>query len=187
MSKLCAIFLVLLALATSQAVASEWVRLDGVLFDRKNFADGDSFHAKHQGKEHIFRLYWIDTPEPKLMGLTERTTQQARYFRIRKFELYEVAEAASTFSRTALRQPFTVWTKWQDARGQSELPRFYAVVRLGNGEDLAEALVRHGLARIHGEKSNHPDGRSNAQVIERLKALEAEAKKAKRGGWGYPR
>ncbi|GAB4252457.1 MAG: hypothetical protein OHK005_19690 [Candidatus Methylacidiphilales bacterium] len=187
MSKLRAIFLGLLALVTSQAVASEWVRLDGVLFDRKNFADGDSFHAKHQGKEYIFRLYWVDTPEPKAMGLTERTTQQARYFRIRKFELYEVAAAASAFSEKVLRHPFTVWTKWKDARGQSEQPRFYAVVRLAGGEDLADAVVKRGLARIYGEKSDHPDGRSHAQVIARLKELEAEAKKAKLGGWSYSR
>ncbi len=187
MIRLRASFLFLFLAGLSPVVAGEWVRLDGVLFDRKNFADGDSFHARHRGKEYIFRLYWVDTPEPKSMGLTERTNQQARYFRIRKGELYQVADAASAYSGQVLRQPFTVWTKWTDARGRSQQARFYAVVRLGNGEDLAEALVRRGLARIFGQQSDHPDGRTHAQVVERLRELEAEAKKEKIGGWGFGR
>lgn len=169
------------------ANGAEWVRLDQVMFDRRNFADGDSFHARHGPKTHIFRLYWVDTPEPKAMGLTERTNQQARYFRIRKGELYQVADEASAFVAEALRQPFTVWTRWEDAGGWSRQPRYYAVVRLANGECLAEALVRRGLARIHGQRANHPDGRTNERVVERLRKLEAEARAAGVGGWGFPR
>jgi endonuclease YncB( thermonuclease family) len=187
MSKLWTMFLLATFLGVNSAQPAEWERLDRCFFDRKNFADGDSFHVKHLGKSHIFRLYWVDTPEPKSMGLTDRTTVQAKYFDILKRDLYLVADEASLFAANALRQPFTVWTKWEDARGQSREPRYYAVVQLGNGEDMAEALVKNGLARIFGQQSDHPDGRKNAQVIADLKKLEQDAKKNQVGGWKYTR
>ena len=40
-----------------------WVTLQGGHFLVKRANDGDSFHISVAGKEYIFRLYFVDTPE----------------------------------------------------------------------------------------------------------------------------
>ncbi len=44
---------------------------------------------------------------------------------------------------------------------------------------------RNGLARIYGTRTDLWDGRKSKQYNDRLAELEAEAKKAKRGGWRF--
>jgi hypothetical protein len=61
--------------------------------------------------------------------------------------------------------------------------RYYALVFTADGSDLAELLVRNGLARIYGTRTPLPDGRDSRAYLARLATLEAEAKIAKRGGW----
>ena len=63
----------------------------------------------------------------------------------------------------------------------SEKPnaRKYGIVSVGE-KDLAELLVANGLARIHGMGI----GGKTWEEVERLKALEAQAKAEKRGAWG---
>ena len=48
------------------------------------------------------------------------------------------------------------------------------------GQDLGELLVANGLARIHGMGIRG----KTWEEVERLKALEAQAKAEKRGAWG---
>lgn len=167
--------------------ARTWERLEQCRLASSEFNDGDSFQVRHRGREYIFRLYHVDTPESKDLGLTERTTAQAKYFRVLKRDLYVAAAQAAAFTARHLRQPFTVHTRWEDARGQSQLPRYYAVVTTAEGGDLAAELVRAGLARIHGQSVGHPDGRSGRRVQEDLSALEAEARAQSRGIWAFSR
>ena len=47
----------------------------------KRANDGDSFHVSVNGKEYIFRLYFVDTPEVDT-EFPQRVKEQARYFGI---------------------------------------------------------------------------------------------------------
>ena len=62
--------------------------------------------------------------------------------------------------------------------------RYYALVFTADGSDLAELLVRNGLARIYGTRTRLPDGRDSRTFLAHLSELEAQAKTARRGGWG---
>jgi hypothetical protein len=53
-----------------------------------------------------------------------------------------------------------------------------------DGGDLVEFLVRDGLARIYGTRTRLPDGRDSREFLAHLSELEAQAKTARRGGWG---
>jgi DNA uptake protein ComE-like DNA-binding protein len=173
----------LLALATPDSDArGRWVTLENCTLVPNPSNDGDSFHVRAGRKEYIFRLYFVDTPETD-PTLAERVSEQARYFGITMAQTLQVGEVARRFSAEKLSRPFTVRTSMQDALGRSRKERFYAFVRIGQ-EDLAEELVRNGLARVHGS-SGKPDGllTANAEWA-RLEQLEADAKGEKVGGWG---
>lgn len=144
--------------------------------------DGDSFHASHEGKEYIFRLYLVDAPETEAT-VPARLIEQAKDFEITVPQVIEVGEAAKKFTREKLAEPFTVFTRMSGAMGRSKLERFYAFVQTKEG-DLGEQLVRNGLARVHGTKVI-PPGLSNArQEVEKLQQFEQEARQEKIGGWG---
>lgn len=165
----------------------DWETLEGCRLWENAANDGDSFHVKHGGREYIFRLLYVDCPERKEMGLTERTTEQARYFQITKRDLYPLSGEAAAFTAARLKTPFRVMTRWEDARGDSRLPRYYAVVETGEGGDLATLLVRAGLARIHGLPVAGPGGRSGSSVVEGLKREESAARDRKSGAWAFSR
>jgi endonuclease YncB( thermonuclease family) len=59
------------------------------------------------------------------------------------------------------------------------------VVITGEGTDLAADLVAAGLARIHGRPVSSPDGRSGAEIVADLAALEKRARENKRGAWAW--
>ncbi len=163
-----------------------WQELTGCTLMETAYADGDSFHVKHDGKEYIFRLYFVDSPEPyQVGGYHERTTAQAKYFNIYKKDLYTIAGEATKFTSELLAdKPFTVWTCWLDARGQSRLPRYFGIVLTAKGEDLAELLVRNGLARVYGAPADPPFS-SEKKMKKALWKAEAEAKEDEVGAWAY--
>ena len=94
-------------------------------------------------------------------------------------EAVEVGKMAKAFTRDALGGGFSVRTRWQG--GFSGQPNFrkYGIVRVG-GQDLTELLVANGLARIHGMGI----GGKTWEEVDRLNALEAQAKAEGRGAWG---
>lgn len=159
-----------------------WVTLENCTLVANSSNDGDSFHVRVKRKETIFRLYFVDTPETD-PTLVDRLDEQARYFGITVAQALQVGELAKRFTVEKLSHPFTVRTCRQDALGRSRKERFYAFIQIGN-EDLAEALVRNGLARIHGT-SGSPVGLlpANAEWA-RLEQLQADARSEKVGGWG---
>jgi endonuclease YncB( thermonuclease family) len=168
--------------AQKRPSSKEWERLDGCRFLPHSGNDGDSFHVVHQGKEYIFRLYFVDAPESDT-SLPERTAEQAKYFGITKAETVKLGESARTFTRKRLEgRKFTIWTRWRNALGRSKLPRYYAMIRIGE-EDLGEALVRNGLVRIYGTRVTLPDGRDSRTYLRTLDQLEQEAKGRRIGGW----
>jgi endonuclease YncB( thermonuclease family) len=168
---------------TSRAEKSTWDILEGCRFKKEAYHDGDSFHVMHEGHEYIFRIYHVDAPEVD-KEFPERVKEQARYFKVTQAELMGVAGAAARFTERQLSTPFRVLTRWQDARGASQLPRYYGCVFL-EGTTLAEKLVEQGLARIHGTPADIPGYKVNEVFMQSLSNLEALARRELRGAWAY--
>ncbi len=159
-----------------------WEILDGCRLVTNSVVDGDSFHVSHKGREYIFRLYFVDTPEVDA-SLTERAVDQAAYFGIGTKDIPRGGRKAADFARQKLMgREFTVVTRWRNAMGRSTLARFYGVV-LARGENLAEELVANGWGRIYGLKANWPDGPRSTTFINKLKNLELGAREKRLGMW----
>ena len=179
----CALFLALCLSGVLPHIllAAEWSKLEGCTLVPDEYRDGDSFHVRQVDKDFIFRLYFVDAPETD-SRFPDRDAQQAKYFGISAPVALSLGKAAEDFTANALSKPFTVWTKFQDARGSSRQHRFYAIVKTTRGS-LAELLIANGLARVFGMPTALPDGGSAADYIAKLKTIEAKAKATKRGGW----
>ncbi|MEM6884685.1 MAG: thermonuclease family protein, partial [Verrucomicrobiota bacterium] len=118
-------------------------------------------------------------------GFHKRTDAQADYFNIYKKDLYTIAGEATTFTAEALDDRFTVWTCWQDAGGQSKLPRYFAIVITATGDDLAELLVEHGYARLYGAKPEENPVQDKERTLKMLRKAENRARKSKVGAWAF--
>mgnify|MGYP005856102731 CR=1 FL=1 len=168
----------------STAVRAEplkWDVLHGCEFIPHPFNDGDRFHVRHQGKEYIFRLYYVDTAET-MTSLNQRMSEQASYWGLVNDDILKLGKEASSFTARFLSKPFSVQTCWQRALGRSAIPRHYAFVS-AFGQDLGEALVRNGLAQVFGEQRRAPPGFNMRGYLARLLRLETEARKFRRGAW----
>lgn len=159
-----------------------WTVLKDCRLLRNESADADSFHVNAQGKEYIFRLYFVDAPETD-MSFADRVGEQAKYFGLTPEQTITLGEHAKRFTREKLGQPFTVRTCMQDAMGRSKMDRYYAFVETKEG-DLAELLVSNGLARLHGAAARPVGLRSPERMWDKLERLEREAKQLKVGAWG---
>lgn len=177
----------LLGLATLLAPAAEsWTRLEGCTLIANPFNDGDSFRVRHDGKEYLFRLYYVDTPENDL-EFPQRVREQADYFGIAPNEANEIGQAAANATRERLSSaPFNIITRWHGAQGRGTTPRFYAFVETANG-DLAEELVSRGLARVFGVRVTRPDGERATDYRARLLKLEDAARESRVGAWASSR
>ena len=71
--------------------------------------DGDSFHVRANGKEYIFRLYYVDTPETD-KSIPKRVAEQAAYFRVNRSQTIRVGLEAERFTRRKLSRSFVVRT-----------------------------------------------------------------------------
>jgi len=109
----------------------------------------------------------------------DRTKAQADYFGITEEQAVEVGKMAKAFTLDALKDGFSVRTRWQGVFSGQPNARKYGIVSVG-GQDLAEMLVANGLARIHGMGI----GGQTWEEVERLKGLEAKAKAEGKGAWG---
>lgn len=181
LSKLLPGLLVLFAITTSAPAAEQWRTYNHCRLIPNEANDGDSFHAFVNGKERILRLYFVDCPETD-ESFPERVAEQAAHFGITKTEAIAIGKKAAHFTTQQLKEEFTVTTRWDDARGRSKLPRFYALI-IVNGKDLAETLLENGLARAYGEKAAMPDGTSGKGEAARLQRLEQHAKTERMGAW----
>lgn len=157
-----------------------WQVLSDCRLLKREANDGDSFHVRHDGKEYIFRLYYVDAPETSLL-FPDRVQEQSDYFRFSEQDALRVGLEAKRFTERVLAAaPFTVVTQWEDARGSSQLPRYYAFVVTDQG-DLDELLTAEGLVRVYGMRvSDNLGGRKQ----DTLKHLELAARKDGAGGWG---
>jgi DNA uptake protein ComE-like DNA-binding protein/endonuclease YncB( thermonuclease family) len=177
-----AILLTAAAVLGARDGAKDWTILENCRLIVNPANDGDSFHVSVGNNEYIFRLYLVDAPETDEMT-PRRLVEQAKYFGITVPQAIEVGRAAKEFTREKLSEPFTVFTRMSDAMGRSKLERFYAFVKTKDG-DLAEQLVRNGLARDYGFKAVPPGLKNSRLEVEKLQQFEDEARREKIGGWG---
>lgn len=158
-----------------------WETLENCRIVKTWGTDADSFHIVHEGREYVVRLYFVDAPETS-GSYPDRVREQAKYFNISPADCLQVGRLAAEFTEQLLDVPFTVVTRWQNAYGNGDLPRFYAAVRV-NGEDLSVLLTEQGFARRKGAQASYPDGEEATVYRHRLIDLEEKAKAAGRGGW----
>ncbi len=143
--------------------------------------DGDSFHVRH-GEDHIFfRICFVDAPETS-RAFPHRNKEQALWWGISEDDVLRYGKAAKVFSMAALKDGFTIYTQYKDARGNSSMKRNFAMVEV-KGEFLCEALVREGLGRAYGYLPDLPDGTSRWDYRKKLQKLEKKAKKGGKGSW----
>jgi competence ComEA-like helix-hairpin-helix protein len=159
-----------------------WVTLTDCQYLPNVANDGDSFHVRAKGREYIFRLYFVDSPETD-NSLPDRVAEQSRYFGATTPQTLQIGLEAEKFTRQQLAQPFTVRTCKQDARGRSRLKRYFAFVQIGNA-DLGEQLVANGLARVYGASNEAPEMNTPEVEWRKLEQFERKAKDQKVGGWG---
>ena len=176
------ILIMVFLLIPTAAFAGKWETLQKCKFLANPYNDGDSFHVSHKGKEYIFRLYFVDTPETSLK-YKNRVKEQAKYWKISLKATIKIGKKAKKFTAKKLNSKFTVYTKWDDAKGSSKMPRYFAFVKTSSGDDLASLLVSNGLARIYGMPAGQPKGDSANTISKKLKKLEKKAKNKKLGGW----
>jgi len=162
-------------------VSGKWEKLkDAVLAN--GYMDGDSFHIRQNNKDIIIRLYYVDTPETDKTH-EERNRDQASYFGISETKVIPLGRKGKKFTSKMLTgKKFTVWTRWEDARGSSKQKRYFGVVKIGK-KDLAELLVKEGLARVYGASTVMPNGTPVDGEFARLRQMERRAKAKRRGGW----
>ena len=163
--------------------AGEFEELRGCTLVEDRGNDGDSFLIRHGTREIILRLYFADCPEKYRHPKNgERIADQGRYFGgLSEEETILVGESAREFSLNLLRSaPFTILTKREQVFDSN---RFYAFVTVGK-DDLAELLVKKGLARIYTKGEVRPGITTITEGKQRLAGLERQAKNSRAGAWG---
>lgn len=161
---------------------AQWSTLEGCRLLSNDFNDGDSFHVEHEGKEYIFRLYFVDAPETDL-SFPERVAEQGKHFGISPEEAISLGKKAKKATERALSGRFTVITRFQGAKGRSGLPRYFAFVETGDRKDLAAVLVANGLARVFGVKAISPEGTPASEQTVQYENLERRAKRQRLGAY----
>ena len=163
------------------AAEKDWETMENCQLIPNKDNDGDSFHIRCNGTEYLVRLYMVDAPETR-SGMATRLDEQANYFGIEVPQVVELGRKAKKFVDSELAEPFTVYTKRASGLGRSNIERFYGFVQTKDG-DLGELLVKYGLARVHGTHAAPPGVSSSVEELDKLNALEQQAKQKKLGGW----
>ena len=173
----------LFAILAAGSARAEWEKLENVVFRTDPANDGDSFHVAWQGRSFFFRLYFVDCPETQ-DRLKDRIAEQAQVFGMDPKYVHKMGKVAEDFTRDRLKQPFTVWTEWADAQGDSGVPRFFAFVRDAEGRDLGQELVGNGLARVYGAQADQPEGPNRMAQWGILNQRQQQAQTQKLGCYG---
>jgi endonuclease YncB( thermonuclease family) len=158
-----------------------WVTLTDCQHLSAKHNDGDSFRVRCGDSELNLRLYFVDAPEANFR-YPERVREQSEYFGVTLDETMKAGAKARDAAQQMLRAPFIVTTRYASAAGRSRETRYYALVEVG-GQGLAEQLVSQGLARTKGVFVNLPTGEQWKIYVERLQALEREARQKRLGIW----
>jgi len=127
------------------------------------------------------RLYFVDAPETTLT-YAERTREQSLHFGITLDETMKAGVKAKECVQALLQKPFVLRTLWASAAGRGRETRYYVLIEV-NGKSLAEILASGGLARVKGVGHVLPSGEKSSSYVDRLMALEQEARAKRVGAW----
>ena len=127
------------------------------------------------------RLYFVDAPEITLT-YAERTREQSLHFGITLDETMKAGVKAKECVQALLQKPFVLRTLWASAAGRGRETRYYVLIEV-NGKSLAEILASGGLARVKGVGHVLPSGEKSSSYVDRLMALEQEARAKRVGAW----
>jgi len=158
-----------------------WSELANCRLSLSEYSDGDSFYVVHDGKTHLFRLYFVDCPETD-DRFPDRLAAQGEAFGLGTAGVMAAGRQAAKFTTKLLARPFTVYTKWVDARGASKQQRFYAVIMVG-GKNIASELIRNGWARAYGMPADFPTAAGGKSFAKELRRLQAQAIREKAGAF----
>ncbi|MDA3925403.1 MAG: helix-hairpin-helix domain-containing protein [Kiritimatiellae bacterium] len=166
--------------------AAELQKLSDVRLLSSPSNDGDSIMVEGGGKSFCLRLYYVDCPETTAGSNSDaqRVREQTRYFGLPGPErIIHFGNEAKTFIEKTLHEPFTVHTAFASALGRSANGRVYGFITTAKGDDLAELLIKKGLARTRGIGRKTPNGVPRDEMIERLRDLEISAILKRVGIW----
>ena len=170
----------LLATLAAESASRRWDTMKGCRLTDVPFTDGDALNVKWEREEFVFRLHHVDTPDAD-ERFPNRNTVHTRYFGITPAQASEVGRDAVKFIRKTLPREFMARAVAQTSVGASNQPIRYGTITTADGRDLAELLVRNGLAMVRGFNV----AEEGADKIQKLKELEVEAKAEKRGAWKW--
>ena len=168
----------------------EYVVLTDVTLAEDSANDGDTFLLKTTEGPHRFCLYFVDTVETD-GGQPEAARDMAGYFGFDSEEpLRALGLEARDFSLRLLRaSAFRVVTRWEKSGSGDAYQSFIYLKDADSGEfvNLAQWLVRYGLARIVPCERDQPDGERGgitaAQFRDLLLEEEARSKAEAHGAW----
>lgn len=157
--------------------------------DKNN--DGDSFRVRlPDGRQEIFRLYFVDTPESAFKSYRggdtnhQRINEQAQYFRTSPEQAVEIGKQGKHFTLDLLAgQPFTIFTNWDSPFNDQRYHAFIEVNSGGKKRWLHELLIEKGLARLKTKPADLPDGTKAADHRRKLDSLKLTAEKNRAGAW----
>lgn len=159
--------------------------------DRSN--DGDSFKVRlPDGREEIFRLYFVDTPESAFRRYASGETnhkrirdQAADLGGITPEQAVEIGKKAKGFTLGLLESaPFTIHTCWDSPFHDRRYHAHIEVRENGRFRWLDEMLVERGLVRIITKPADMPDGTPANAHKDHLREMESKAKRDGQGTWG---
>jgi len=163
------------------ACGKQWATLTDCQYVDSKDNDGDSFRVHCGEKEFRARLYFVDAPETTLL-YAERTREQSLHFGITLDETMKAGVKAKERVKELLRKAFVLRTLWATAAGRGRETRYYVLIEV-DGKSLAEILVSEGLARVKGVGHVLQSGEKSRSYVDRLTALEEEAKQKRVGAW----
>ncbi len=172
---------VALLAAPAPAADKQWQTLDQCRQMDRPANDGDSFGLLCGRTRFVLRLYFVDAPETNLQ-FNERAREQAQHFGATLDDTLQAGYRARDLVRNALGARFLVLTKKASAPGRSKEPRYYGLVQVGD-RFLHETLLSEGLARVKGVSTTMPDGTKSRDTLNKLRALEGEARAQRKGAW----
>ena len=161
--------------------AAELERIEHATLIEAGLNDGDSFKVKAKGKELHLRLYYVDCPETTFGINGDRVFEQQYHFGLKDTDaVMRFGKQAAAYVKRVLSRPFTIFTSKAKAPGRS---RYYAFIKTHDGHDLGHLLVKQGLARVHGESHQAPDGTPSKFVWKELRNFQAFAMLKSNGIW----
>ena len=175
-----------LPLDTNGQPLAEYQVITGVTLEENADNEGDTFLLKTPQGAHRFCLYFADTVETN-GGQPQAASEMAGYFELDSEErLRGLGLEALEFSLRLLRSnAFRVVTRWEK---NPEGDAYYCFIYLNDPDqktmiNLAQGLVRYGLARIVPCERNQPDGTTAAQFRDLLVKEETRSKEESHGAW----